>query len=250
MYVNKKAYILKRNKMNKIKTLLKTLCSFKWNEYQVLINRALFLLYTFFELRFTKKIKLEYIGDEEGWFVPINLINDKSIVYSLGAGLDISFDLNLIEKTKCNVFLFDPTPHAVKYVNQFLNNKYLHFFQQAISNKNEKLKLYMPNKIDGNWKSEKIKDTNKWVEFDATTVKNAMITNKHKNITMLKVDIEGAEYEVIPNIFNDNIFPHILSIDFDQPVSIFKSIKLIHLIKSHNYILIKRNVFDFTFLRK
>ena len=54
---------------------------------------------------------MEKLGtDYGGWYVPTNLnLDEKSIVYSGGVGEDISFDLVLSDKYKCNIFLIDPT---------------------------------------------------------------------------------------------------------------------------------------------
>jgi hypothetical protein len=39
-----------------------------------------------------------------------------SIVYSFGLGEDISFDLELIERTGATVYGFDPTPRSIAWV--------------------------------------------------------------------------------------------------------------------------------------
>ena len=47
-----------------------------------------------------------------GWTIPTNLLSEKSICYLAGAGEDISFDVGLVEKFRCQVYIFDSTPRA------------------------------------------------------------------------------------------------------------------------------------------
>ena len=47
------------------------------------------------------------------------------------------------------------------------------------------------------------------------TLKNIMKKNNHKEIDLLKMDIEGAEIKVLNNMLDANIFPKFLCIEFD-----------------------------------
>ena len=41
-----------------------------------------------------------------GWYVPKNMeLNENSIIYSGGVGEDISFDIKIQEKYKCNIYI-------------------------------------------------------------------------------------------------------------------------------------------------
>lgn len=62
-----------------------------------------------------KKLGGEHYG---GWVVPISVLSESSICYCAGVGEDITFDLALIDTFGCDVFAFDPTPRAVRHVNQ------------------------------------------------------------------------------------------------------------------------------------
>lgn len=53
--------------------------------------------------------------------IPANFLNSQSICYCAGAGEDISFDLELIKKFRCKVFIFDPTPRAKKHYEELVH---------------------------------------------------------------------------------------------------------------------------------
>ncbi len=59
---------------------------------------------------------MEKLGTKYGgWYVPTDMkLNENSIIYSGGVGEDMSFDLLLLSKYNCNIFLIDPTTKNYK----------------------------------------------------------------------------------------------------------------------------------------
>src|SRR5665647_2667756 len=60
----------------------------------------------------------EKFGTEYGGYTIIPNLSEKSIVYSVGIGEDISFDLALIKKFHCNIYAFDPTPKSAQWIKE------------------------------------------------------------------------------------------------------------------------------------
>ena len=61
------------------------------------------------------------VGSSCYWTLVLNDISDNSIVLSGGAGNDISFEIELIQKTGCKVFLFDPSPTGINTIRNLRN---------------------------------------------------------------------------------------------------------------------------------
>ena len=56
-----------------------------------------------------------------GWYIPNELeLDENSIIYSAGAGEDISFDLKLQMLTDCHLIMIDPTERAKIHYNEVL----------------------------------------------------------------------------------------------------------------------------------
>jgi len=150
-----------------------------------------------------KCLKMQVIGTEYGgWAVDLDLIPFGSTVISAGIGEDISFDSGLINLKNCNVIGIDPTEKARKYVE---NNKNEHFcfLQKALySESNKKIRIYKNTNPD--YVSESITPSHKSVSetdfYEAETISLEDLLNKYKNVSVLKMDIEGAEYEVLSSI--------------------------------------------------
>ena len=190
----------------------------------------------------TKDVKLEKLGTYHcGWIVPVNLLNEKSICYCVGCGEDISFDLELINMFNCNVFSFDPTPRAIKHIQNLLEtvsvrgkmpinndpmitydieqpklNQYK-FFPIGLWSKEEIKRFYAPQNPD--YVSHSILNLQKTdTFFDAKCKRLSHIMKElgHTHLDLLKLDIEGAEYEVLKSIIDDKLNIQILLVEFDE----------------------------------
>ena len=178
-----------------------------------------------------------------GWYVPINMnLNEKSIVYSGGVGEDMSFDLLLQCKYNCHILLIDPTNKAIKHFNevkQYYRNKQvftggiqndyysciqwlhpnfdkLNYVNIGLWNKKEELKFYKQN--NENYVSQSLVENMFGQKYDVVpvdSIKNIMEQHGHSHIDLLKLDIEGAEIEVVNQMLDDKIYPTYVLIEFD-----------------------------------
>jgi FkbM family methyltransferase len=179
-----------------------------------LLNRDLITL-----SKITQRNDLRQIGTEYGgWVVPTDLLNANSVCYCVGCGEDISFDLGLIEQFGCDVFAFDPTPRAIKYVkeNTAQNTKY-HFFELGLWDKEDILKFYVPkNPKYVSHSFVNLQKTEDYIEVQVARLSKIMEDNEHDKLDLLKLDIEGAEYRVIESFIKNGIDIKILCVEFDE----------------------------------
>jgi len=156
------------------------------------------------------KINYKWYGNNYGGFnICPELLTGNSIVYSFGIGEDISFDINVIENHNCKVYGFDPTPKSIEWVKGYYIPTNFIFFEYGISNKNEIVEFYLPiNKesdISGSLILHKDLSINDIVIVPMKTISTIIYELGHTHIDVLKMDIEGAEYNVIENILETNI---------------------------------------------
>jgi len=187
---------------------------------------------------------MEKLGTEYGgWYLPSDIkLNENSIIYSGGVGEDISFDLSISTKYNSNIFLIDPTEKSKKHYNEVINfykNKHdftgniqtdyyekistlqpniekIFYLDIGLWNKPDTLKFYKQD--NQNYVSQSLIDGMFGVNYDIVnvdTIKNLMVKFNHHFIDLLKLDIEGAEINVLEQMFNDNIYPKYLCIEFD-----------------------------------
>jgi len=187
---------------------------------------------------------MEKLGTEYGgWHVPIDIgLNENSIVYSGGVGEDISFDILLQDKYGCHIWLIDPTVKAQVHFEEcrhfFLNEaKFsgkiqpdyykqirdtfpdfdkIHYINLGLWNTMGSLPFYKQPNEDYVSQSliPKMYGNNNYM-VDVDTIKNIMVRNGHDRIDLLKLDIEGAEINVLNQMLNDGILPRYLLVEYD-----------------------------------
>ena len=188
------------------------------------------------------QIKINYLwfgSNYGGFYLNPDYLDNKSVIYSFGLGEDISFDLAVINKFKCKVYGFDPTPKSLNYVKQFYQ-KNLIVSGVGIGNAKGTLKFYLPKNPDHvSGSLLKNSQLDSQIEVKVDKLVNLAGFYRHKEIDVLKMDIEGAEFDVIPDILNSNIYVKQLLVEFhprfylDGYIRLFRTLKLL---KSHGYL--------------
>ena len=154
------------------------------------------------------------------WKVCPDLLGSGQIVYSLGVGDTIDFDLQLIEALGVEVHAFDPTPNSVNWMEDLDLPAGFHFHPWAAAAKDGTLFLYPRLKSDGSQSTvmytimEEGQAEEASVEVPALTIATMMQKLGHQNIDLLKMDIEGAEYGVIDSLLASTVRPNQLLVEF------------------------------------
>jgi FkbM family methyltransferase len=148
----------------------------------------------------TRKLDSEHHGSDTcGWPVLCNSLSQDSIVYSFGIGEDASFDVSLIGRYGCRIYAFDPTPKSVEYVRCNISEERFMMHQLALADHNGTLDLFLPTNESHVSASLQATGRTQGGRFTAEcrTLREIMQGNGHRQINVLKVDIEGAEYTAI-----------------------------------------------------
>lgn len=183
-----------------------------------------------------------------GWHVVIepSLVGGNFI--SAGLGEDASFDLEFIKKFSTSVILVDPTPRAILHFHEIQNklnscptesysltgrqsvNSYdlrgitknqISLIAKALWIHSGRLRFFEPSEESHvsysitNIQNKKSLSTS-YIEVDGVTIWDIVKEFNFSHIDLLKLDIEGAECDVVESMINENIFPTQLLVEYDE----------------------------------
>lgn len=167
-------------------------------------------------------------------------------IISCGAGEDISFDIAFAARFRARVVIVDPTPRAVEHVGKVfaslrrssggspaneqdaagydldgIAEEQLVLLERALWKEKASLRFYAPPNAAHvshsivNFQNN-YRDRGESIEVEAVTLADVMAQNGIDRLTLLKMDIEGAEIEVIESMAASGLFPDQICVEYDE----------------------------------
>jgi FkbM family methyltransferase len=164
---------------------------------------------------------VEYpVRQSDSWKYIPELLDKDSIVYSLGVGDLIDFDLDLIGDHGVTVHAFDPTPFAEEWIAaQSLPASFV-FHPWAAAGSDGTLRLFRRVSTRGRrsevmWTADDAAgDSSDYIDAPAYTVETIMQKLDHEHVDLLKIDVEGAEYEILAGLSSATRLPRQLLVEY------------------------------------
>lgn len=137
-----------------------------------------------------------------GWIVPGELIDPQWVCYSVGAGGDITFDLELIQRYGVTVRAFDAVAGYVEEAaEQAADEPRFSAHQAAITIADGPVTMQVTHDPQSrSVSSAQLYESIKFVELPGRTLRSLMDQLRDDHIDLLKLDIEGGEYQLLPRI--------------------------------------------------
>lgn len=189
--------------------------------------------------------RVVWAGSSYGGFyvVPLkSMYNGKA--FSFGIGSDITFDKYLMDKWGMKVYGFDPTPKSCNWVKQCCSDiNSFNFYEYGISDEDGIKDFYLPrNPRDISGSLMKNANTGRKIQIPFKTMATIMQELGIDEIDILKLDIEGSELEVIPNILKSGLKFKQLCVEihyrFWEKHKYLYLFKLIRLLNRENYYIV------------
>jgi FkbM family methyltransferase len=187
------------------------------------------------------------LGVLSQWTIVTRGLRPDAAIYSGGVGEDITFERELIRRFGVKIHIFDPAPVAARTV--------------ALANIDGLLfsPVGLAASTTGRFSIGGGTDSSTWLKaggselLPCTSLAREMEMNGHESIDLLKIDIEGFEYEVLESCLAEKIQIKQICVefhDFFREIPKAKTKNMIRTLQSHGFDLIHRHRHDHTFLRR
>lgn len=175
-----------------------------------------------------------------GWDVAVAGIDAQAIVYSFGVGEDVSFDVALIERFNVVIHAFDPTPASIVWVRQqTLPERFvLHEYGLAAFDGNVAFNPPENPAFISHTMLTRPVTSSRAILVPVKRLDTIMHKLGHDHVDVLKMDIEGAEYDVLKDIAQTSIRPRQILVEFHHRfpgVGIHQTKKAIDLLRGLGY---------------
>ncbi|OGF24907.1 hypothetical protein A2331_06085 [Candidatus Falkowbacteria bacterium RIFOXYB2_FULL_34_18] len=142
-------------------------------------------------------------------YLLVNKLNKNSIVVDFGTGNDADFSIALIERYGLKSFGFDPTKKhfvSLKKIEDKYHGKF-NIYQLALSLRDKNKIFYESGEnVSGSFMDDHINiknDTINSYKVKVIAIDELLKFLNIERIDLLKIDVEGEEYKVIPKIKED-----------------------------------------------
>lgn len=124
-------------------------------------------------------------------------LNEDSIVFDVG-GYKGEFANKIFEKYKCNVYVFEPvSTFYEKICEKFKYNPKIKVFNFGLSDVDEKLDISISDDA-----SSVHTDLDSKEDIKLRSVNEFVLENKVKYIDLMKINVEGGEFQILPALID------------------------------------------------
>jgi len=186
-------------------------------------------------------LRLVRIGTEYGGrYCCPELLGAGTAAVCCGAGEDVSFDVALNARWGMRIICVDPTPRAIAHVSSLLDAERhgrsmqietgplsydlagframdFVFIPHAVWSSDGSLELFAPrDPAHVSYSAVNLQHTSETIRVPANTIATILRESGAPRVSLLKLDIEGAEHEVLHSMLAANILPDQVLVEFDQ----------------------------------
>lgn len=200
--------------------------------------------------------KTVLVGNADTWEI-VDRANDDMFVVAAGVGHSITFELDLARRYNAEIILLDPSPTGINTVSKLdISGTRIRFLEKGLAAEDGTHFFDPPQDTREGSYSIAGGQTKDGIQFECTSLNTLMRQYGRRRLDILKMDIEGFEYEVIQNLLKDRLSVDQLCVEIHVrnssgvTYSIWDAVRLLSRLYFAGYRVIFNRALDFTFVHK
>lgn len=172
-----------------------------------------------------------------GWIVPGTLIDPSWVCYCVGVGGDITFDAELTGRYGATVRAFEPVKAYVAWAEQqAAGEPRFSVHQLAVAAADGPIRMQMTHHPQSRSVSPvQLYESEEYVELPGRSLPSLMREFGDERIDLLKLDIEGGEYELLPTLDLAALGVKVFSTQLHHVAPIWQARRLVTRLQGQGY---------------
>ena len=174
-----------------------------------------------------------------GWIVPASLIEPDWVCYSAGAGGETSFDMELIARYGVTVRSIDPVEKYVELAIEHARGEpRLTAHRAAIAIADGPLRMLgspHPGSASVSPMSAGLYESDSVIEAPGRTLRSLMAELGDSRIDLLKLDVEGGEYTLVPTLDLEALGVKVLAVQLHYNGTVSEAQRLVEMLGEQGY---------------
>ena len=134
-------------------------------------------------------------------------LSEQDIVIDLG-GYEGQWASDIFSMYCCQIYIFEPVPEYAKNIQKrFAKNKHIKIYQFGLASENIKTRISVTGDSSSSYKSG-----DNMVDIQLMKASDFLESNKTHFINLLKINIEGGEYDLLEHLILTNLISKIQNI--------------------------------------
>jgi FkbM family methyltransferase len=187
------------------------------------------------------------------WIMPGDVIDSSWNCYLAGAGGDVSLDLELVRRYGVTTRSFDPVlDYVERAVREGRDEPRFSAHHAAIAVADGPVRMQITHDAESQSVSgARLYDSHSFVEVPGRSLRSLMAELGDERIDLLKLDIEGSEYQLLPSLDLDGLGVKVLAVQLHHNGSVKAARRLMSALDEQGYDLVACcPVIKLTFLRR
>jgi FkbM family methyltransferase len=172
-----------------------------------------------------------------GWTVPTGLIEPEWLCYCVGANADITFDLELIRRFGVTVRAVEPVESYVELTRERAAEEPRFTIRQAaLAARDGPVRMQVTHEqVSHAVSSAGLYESEQYVLLPGRTLDSLMAEAGDTQVQLLKLDVEGAEYEIVPTLDLRSLGVEVFSVQLHHVGTVRQARRIIRMIRAQGY---------------